>query len=243
MNPKITETIFKKFRRIKYVQCIFLICFEVAYLLIVMMNPSLRNSMYTNPSLFALSLLIWVLLLMCFGFLLYDIRKMQRAVKANDDLDRLAHLDELTDIPNRYSCDQLLKSYEKGSEFPNLGVSMMEITDIRMVNEKNGREMGDRLVHDFAAILMKTGNKYGFVCRNGGNEFLAVFSDCDQRKMEEFYRDLDEAVTEYNADTNHLPLHYSRAEFLNCNAHVKTFSELAKGAHDALHRSSANNRV
>ncbi|MBQ0042642.1 MAG: diguanylate cyclase [Lachnospiraceae bacterium] len=235
MNTKETEIFLKRFRKYKIAHAAVLVFFEAAYLLTVLLHPSLRNSMYSNSTLLSLSILVWVLLLISFIFVLHDVVKMEKAVKKNHELNRLAHLDELTDMPNRYSCDKLLREYEKGSELTSLGVSMMEIANLQEINDTKGRETGDILVHDFAEILVKCSKKYGFVCRNSGNEFLAVFCDCDNEKMDSFFALIDEEIKSYNADASHEKLVYNHEKYMNCDEHVETFSELARGVHKKLH--------
>lgn len=235
MNEKETEIFFQKFRKYKLIQTGILAAFEILFFGVIIAHPSLRTSVYSNPNLFALALVIWFLLLICFFFVYHDLKKMEKVMMNSNALNRLAHLDELTEMPNRYACDQLLKSYEHGPEFANLGVCMLEISNIRDINEEQGRETGDKVVHDFAAMLVKVAKKYGFICRNGGNEYLAVFCNCDSIKMDRFLSDLDAEIASYQVEKEMPVIAYHAAKYMNQEEHVTTFSELAKGAHDRLH--------
>ena len=235
MNTTSQEQIFQRFKKYKFLQTMILVVFEIAYFLVIILHPTLRASMYTNPNLFALSMLLWFLLLVCFFFVYHDLKNMEKAMKDNRALSRLAHLDELTEMPNRYSCDQLLKGYDRSEELKNLGVCMLEISNIQEVNEKKGRETGDLMVYDFARLLSAVAGRYGFICRNGGNEYLGVFSNCDRAMMDRFLDELRREFEEYNEKTEKPHIVYGVATFLNCEEHVDTFSAMAKGAHDRLH--------
>ena len=157
-----------------------------------------------------------------------DFRQLEKNISDSDDLNRLAYLDSLTGIPNRISCDIIFKKYEDASAetISNLACALISITNLSLINEALGRSRGNYLIQDFASIFETVGKNYGFVGRNGGNEFLIVIEECDKEKMASFNSSLADAVKAYNDSSNHMPVTYRTYTAFNSELNKATFPEI-----------------
>lgn len=229
------QDILKHFKAVKIVQLVILIGIEVIFFSILLSNPILKDCVYTDPNLFRLSSMMWCLMIFFFLCILYDFVKMQNFTKNNHELNKVAYLDDMTGIPNRYSCDLIFKMYHDGENMSNIGCGIMEISNLAAINDKNGHEIGDMAIQDFCLILDEVGDSYGFVGRNSGNEFLAVINDCNIEKMETFFKTLRARLADYNIDKEHVSLELSYAYILNSQANASRFSDIITMAYKKLH--------
>lgn len=175
-----------------------------------------------------LCILLCVFMLFSFVCIIVDFRQLKKSLSDNDDLNRLAYLDTLTGIPNRISCDIMFQHYEnaESSVILNLGSSLISITNLSLINEALGREKGNFLIQDFAMLFDRVGSKYGFVGRNGGNEFLIVIEDCTKEKMQHFLEDLSNEVKDYNEKSNHMPVTYKSNSVYNSELNKTVFADI-----------------
>lgn len=92
------------------------------------------------------------------------------------ELERLAFLDGLTELPNRrfaeMALDAALNEFHRfGWPF---GVLMMDLDRFKEVNDGYGHEAGDRILRMVARTLAGSSRSFDLVGRWGGEEFLAV---------------------------------------------------------------------
>lgn len=235
MNPNETQTFFKHFKIIKIVQMSALILIELLFFLILVTNPALRNSIYSNRSLFILSAMMWGLMIFSFICIFYDFHKMENVAARNYQLTRIAYLDELTGIPNRSSFNHLLTEYTLNKKLAHIGLGIIEISNLEEINRRAGHDAGDTAIRDFAFILDDIAAKHGQICRNGGNEYLVLLENCDATKMEHFLHILDDRINQYNETTelDDIQLHYEYV--LNKELQTNRFSDIITLAHKKLH--------
>lgn len=146
-------------------------------------------------------------------------------VSASHELNRAAYLDNLTGIPNRYSCDLIFDSYKTEESIADIGCCVLTISNLLDVNQIKSHDEGDTIIQNFCDLLEGVGDRYGFVGRNGGNEFLIVINHCNDTLMNEFLEQLSEELASYNQlHTNQLKIAYEYA--LNQKEHVSRFADL-----------------
>lgn len=100
---------------------------------------------------------------------------------ANQELQRLAHQDALTKLPNRLAANERLRQEflrlkRTGSSYC---VLMMDIDHFKSINDTYGHETGDHVLAHFAATLAGTLRATDFVARFGGEEFIAVMPNTE----------------------------------------------------------------
>lgn len=95
-------------------------------------------------------------------------------------LDRLAHLDGLTGLPNRRSLDGLLPRELARAERDDrpLSVAILDLDRFKAYNDEHGHPAGDRLLKRVAAGLASCLRASDFCARYGGEEFAVVMPSC-----------------------------------------------------------------
>ena len=65
-----------------------------------------------------------------------------------------------------------------------------------------GHNVGDELLCDFAKILKLTFEKYGFIGRMGGDEFIVILSGYDVTKVKKIIREFNNNILSFNTINN-----------------------------------------
>ena len=168
----------------------------------------------------ALSLVIFVI------FIVIDFYILRSTASIGRRLNKLAYIDHLTGLPNRYSCDLLIDSFNNPERLPNAGFFVMQIFNLNNINASDGHTNGNWLISEFCTMLEDVSENYGYVGRNGGNEFIILLEDCDSTKADMFLLDLAKRIHGYNGMKVGAPLEVSYARTLNCDEHKEKISEL-----------------
>lgn len=211
---------FKKFKIFKTIQLIVAIILFFVFL-ILLLNPLLRNSIYTNKELFLLCGLLWLFMIYSFITIFFDLKKLRESIVSEHTLNRKAYLDSLTGIPNRYSCDLIFDTYKHATDIGEIGCALFCISNLSDINEKKGREAGDQVLQDFSALLGSVADSYGFVGRNGGNEFIAVLENCSEGCMTTFIHAVEDEIKKQG-----LPFSITSAYVLNHYEKLAHFTDL-----------------
>lgn len=112
------------------------------------------------------------------------IEKMQQQLlKANQELQSLAHIDSLTNIANRRQFDNTLKSeIQRGARNQQpISLIICDIDFFKLYNDNFGHQQGDETLKKVAQTLQKLTKREGdLVARYGGEEFAFIlpFTDC-----------------------------------------------------------------
>lgn len=98
-----------------------------------------------------------------------------------ESLARLARTDSLTGLLNRRSWDELLaaevtRASRTGRPF---AVLMIDVDDLKSVNDRGGHPAGDRLLKAAASAFRAELRQGDNVARIGGDEFGALLPECD----------------------------------------------------------------
>lgn len=223
----------RNFKIVKIVELVFFFVMEACFVTFMITNKALRYSIFTNTSLFALTIMLWIIMAAIFGFLVYDLYQIRGLKITTYNLGKLAYLDK-TGIPNRTSCDLMFRTYDTGKFVPRLGCGICEISNLKAINATDSKVFGDAVIRDFTKLFEMVGDKYGFVGRNGGNEFLTVIENCDHEKMAHFYEDLELAIEDYNLSSKGTNIEISYAFVLNDEEKCNSFSDLVGKAYSKL---------
>ncbi|MCF8476923.1 MAG: EAL domain-containing protein [Pseudolabrys sp.] len=88
----------------------------------------------------------------------------------------LAHYDQLTGLPNRRSFDEMM-SRRVGVATPSFGLLVIDIDNLKMVNDTMGHVVGDSLIREVARRFKNIVPASS--CRLGGDEFGLLIDGCD----------------------------------------------------------------
>lgn len=105
-----------------------------------------------------------------------DISALKRS---QEDLERLAHFDPLTDLPNRILFrDRLSHAFERARRYGHrVAVMLMDLDGFKTVNDSLGHPAGDRLLQLVADRIHNAVRVEDTVARLGGDEFALVLSN------------------------------------------------------------------
>ncbi len=91
-------------------------------------------------------------------------------------IERMAHCDTLTGLPNRFRFGEVLKASLQGGtkKGEKLALLYVDLDDFKIVNDTMGHEAGDHLLVKVAERLQLLVENGGLVGRFGGDEFLLL---------------------------------------------------------------------
>ncbi len=102
-----------------------------------------------------------------------------RRVRLEQELKAQAIYDPLTNMYNRFYLYKTLEREKQLSKRYNrkIGFLMVDINDLKKVNDNYGHLEGDKVIQIVASILHKEARETDIVIRYGGDEFLILFSE------------------------------------------------------------------
>lgn len=95
-------------------------------------------------------------------------------------LEEISHVDNLTEVNNRRAFDKQIEAV-KNEE--NVGVIYLDINKLKETNDRYGHFEGDRLIISMAELL-KHNFRAGDIFRTGGDEFVVMIPQIEQKLFE-----------------------------------------------------------
>ena len=117
-------------------------------------------------------------------------------MKQQMQLTEKAYLDLHTGLPNKSRCEEVLKNQDlsKGATC----CIMIDLNNLKEVNDKLGHVEGDILIKQFGKILRKAIREEDFVGRYGGDEFVAILQNVDEAVVKLVVNRIEEETGKYN---------------------------------------------
>ncbi|QYJ87948.1 sensor domain-containing diguanylate cyclase [Shewanella mesophila] len=130
------------------------------------------------------TVLAFILIAPMFIFLAYKLASSQ--VEQNRLFKQLnfeARHDALTGLFNRQAIVDYLEKCICSSQRrdADLAVSFVDVNDLKKTNDQYGHEAGDELIQGMATVINMSIRECDYAARIGGDEFLIVFVDCDEK--------------------------------------------------------------
>jgi diguanylate cyclase (GGDEF)-like protein len=112
--------------------------------------------------------------------LVYEIAERK---SAEERLHQIAAYDQLTNLPNRYllQADFARKLEESGRNGKMLATLFFDLDHFKEVNDVHGHDAGDVLLHQVARRMSEVTRNYDLLARFGGDEFVMIMSNLDDR--------------------------------------------------------------
>lgn len=98
--------------------------------------------------------------------------------EAQNIIKKQAFTDSLTQIANRRA---LYEYVEEEKDFSKIGMMLIDIDNFKAINDFYGHHFGDRVIKYVVGKLKEVCHD-DFVCRLGGDEFLVVFKNVEDKK-------------------------------------------------------------
>ncbi|MGN0466971.1 MAG: diguanylate cyclase domain-containing protein [Lachnospiraceae bacterium] len=181
--------------------------------------------------LMVLSILIFILLLIIAFFAYYTVssRKTLQLAKNNCELNEKAYIDFATGLPNKNRCEEMLSSPFAITRPTTC--FMLDLNDLKIVNDTLGHEMGDLMILNFAKLLRQTVPLKFFVGRFGGDEFIVIAEDIGgEAESEQLEKKIREIILKFNGNNGAFKLSYAcgfafSGEFPSCS--IKELLDIA----------------
>ncbi len=116
-----------------------------------------------------------------FAYVTHDVslrrKAEQQLIENQQRLDRMAHHDQLTGLPNRHYLTAFLPDAieEAKAASTMMGVVFLDLDRFKHINDTRGHETGDKLLQEVAKRLRACVRDTDVVIRMGGDEFVVVF--------------------------------------------------------------------
>ena len=172
----------RDYRLIKIIQLCIVFILEASFLVVILSNRWLRESIFLNKSLFSLCVITYIIMIFFLISICVDLFALRNIVSDNHSLQKQTYLDNLTGIPNRYSLDLIFATYNSPESLRSVGCLLFELEKLTEVNESLGRAEGDKVIQNFSIILEDICDSLGFVGRNSGNEFVVVINNRSEER-------------------------------------------------------------
>lgn len=152
------------------------------------------------------------------GVLIQRDRMLQERHTYTQKLYEAAHLDDVTNLPNRRSLSiYLSKLIELSDEANPFALCFLDLDGFKHVNDSLGHEFGDGVLKLVATRLKHLAGKHNFVARISGDEFVVIIKRSTTKEFERI-------ITALNTPFNHL----SQSIDLSASAGVAMFPKDGK---------------
>jgi len=169
-------------------------------------------------------LTILLLAMICLHLFYKLVLLKKRTLKLED----IAFFDKQTGLPNRNQCDRIIKKYESAPLKPNLVCIYFDLNNLKQTNDVHGHHFGDQLICSFGKTLQETGYIHGFVGRNGGDEFLAIFENFSLESTEKYIAELKQIVDIFNQENEFVEISFAAGFSTSNDPRAKTIYDLLK---------------
>lgn len=216
----------KKFEWVKTLQLTAVIVLAAVGLIVVLKDEALYQMVGRNGSVRGLCVLLWLSLGLSFAGIFWDFSNHSAFKKDYRELDYAVYHDPIAGIANRYTCDAMIEKYMDQPLPPTVGCVMLDLVNIRDINEKYGHDRGNETIQEFSGILHAASIGLCFVGRNGGNKFMALFESAGESQIDAFLTRVHRQAASYNDHGNGLTIEYRSGRALSRDERVTGITQL-----------------
>lgn len=134
--------------------------------------------------------------------------EMQRRMQIESERDT----DPLTRLYNRRGLSRRVERILEAGTGDTYAVVMIDLDDLKEINDTYGHESGDQYIISAAEILKKIVGESGLTARHGGDEFVLFLEEKSEEALQEKLLQLKSAQDSSEAvlhDGQHVPLRFS----------------------------------
>lgn len=216
----------KKFDTLKTIQLVVFVMLTAACATIVFVNKNLFHLIASQADVRLMCIMLWLSLGLTFLFTFLDFSLFASFKHDYRELDFAVHSDPVAGIANRYSSDVLIEKYLDKPIPEDMGCIMLELSNIKEINDLYGHIQGNKLIRDFSNILKLTSVDLCFVARNGGNKFIAIFENSTEEKINLFLDRIHQKVISNNSAAGSYPIQYKYGIAFREGPSTKTITDL-----------------
>ena len=143
---------------------------------------------------FSYTKMIYVLLsLLVLIFILTRILKIRGKKEKLAKDDKIKYIDILTSLKNRNYLNGHIEEWDKNIIYPQC-IVIIDLNNVKYVNDNYGHEEGDELIKGAANILIKSQLENSDIIRTDGNEFLIYLVGYDEKQVVAYTRKLNKEL-------------------------------------------------
>ena len=174
-------------------------------------NPEMNVKQFLQKHVILVILVFSVvlaLILVLFAYYVFSRRRARLLSKSNSELNEKAYIDLATGLPNKNKCEEMLSSHLTITK--PTACFMLDLNDLKKVNDTLGHEMGDIMILNFAKLLRKVVPLEYFVGRFGGDEFIVIAEDISgKEEAEELIKKIKEMILKFNGLRGEFQISYA----------------------------------
>lgn len=157
-------------------------------------------------------------------------------------INSLAYRDALTGVKNKAAYQDAERRIEEQMRqgHPEFAVVVLDINDLKRVNDHFGHDFGDMLIVDACRLICKS-FPHSPVYRVGGDEFAVILEGAEYTNYVQLLENFKASIIEYNENSpkdNQLSIARGIAIY-NCQTDL-VFSNVFKRADDAMYQNKAD---
>ena len=163
-------------------------------------------------------IILLIVLLLLGGWALHLTREIKKRKVLESELERLATMDKLTSIYNRYKLDisldeqvEIAKRYER-----DLSIIFFDIDFFKDINDRYGHKVGDEVLKELTQFISNLLRKSDIFGRWGGEEFLIILPETSKKEATMLAEKLRNAIEHHD---------FKHIERLTCSFGVTSFKK------------------
>lgn len=174
-------------------------------------NPEMNVRQFLQKHVILVILVLAVVLALILVLFIYYViskRKELSLAKSNSELNEKAYIDLATGLPNKNKCEEMLATHLTITK--PTACFMLDLNDLKKVNDTLGHEMGDIMILNFAKLLRKVVPLQYFVGRFGGDEFIVIAEGISGREeAEEIVHQIKDMILKFNGLRGEFQINYA----------------------------------
>lgn len=137
--------------------------------------------------------LLVIFLPLLIALLIYLFIRHKHAIKKVKITDRHKYTDMLTSLKNRNYLNAKMPEWEESKVYPQ-AIVMVDLNNVKYVNDNYGHEEGDQLIIKAASVLVNTQLENSEIIRTDGNEFLIYLVGYSERQIATYTKKLSKEM-------------------------------------------------
>ena len=120
-----------------------------------------------------------------------------------EELQYLSYRDVLTNLYNRNRYMSVLENYQQHKEegIQKIGVAYMDLNGLKKINDEQGHEAGDSFIRRAAQQIVAVFPEHTY--RIGGDEFVVIYPDVEERQFAHLITQLQHNVKEHKVSLSY----------------------------------------
>ncbi len=149
-----------------------------AEVLLLAMNVILNSAIVLHLSMVVAAVVL-------FSHSLMLVKERTKRILKEEVLLTLAYTDSLTGLANRAAFDHDVDEITGSAKQSTYGIIVMDINDLKRINDAEGHARGDQILIDFAHRIARLLPENAKLYRYGGDEFVALISSVTMETVKE----------------------------------------------------------